>query len=67
MCTEIRKKVIFWVKHSIPEIFQRENFSGPVPTESLRTQDSENIVGLGDQASVLKLQRRKVRSEAKNR
>ena len=35
--TEIGEKVIFWVK--------RENFSGPVPTESLRTQDSENTVG----------------------
>ena len=23
--------------------FQRENFSGQVPTESLRTQDSENV------------------------
>ena len=33
--TEIGEKVIFWVK--------RENFSGPVPTESLRTQDSENV------------------------
>ena len=42
--TEIGEKVIFWVK--------RENFSGPVPTESLRTQDSENIVGFGDRAFV---------------
>ena len=27
---------------SVPENFQREHFSGQVPTESLRTQDSEN-------------------------
>ena len=31
------------VKCSIPENFQRENSSGQVPTESLRTQDSENV------------------------
>ena len=31
------------VKRSVPENFQRENFSGQVPTESLRTQDSENV------------------------
>ena len=55
VCTEIHKKVIFWVKRSIPENFQRENFSGQVPTESLRTQDSENIVSLGERASVSKL------------
>ena len=36
-----------FVKRSIPKNFQRENFSGLAPTESLRTQDSENIVGLG--------------------
>ena len=35
--------------------FQQEFFSGLVPTQSLRIQDSENIVGLGDQASVSKL------------
>ena len=28
------------------ENFQRENFSGLLPRESLRTQDSENVVGL---------------------
>ena len=39
----------------VPENFQREKFSGLLPTESLRTQDSENVVGLGDQASVSKL------------
>ena len=36
-------------------------------TEFLRTQDSENVVGLGDRASVSKLQWLKVRSKAKNR
>ena len=51
--TEIREKVIFGVKRSVHENFQRANFSGPVPTESLCTQDSENIVGLGDRASVI--------------
>ena len=30
-------------------------------TESLRTQDSENVVGLGDRASISKLQPLKVR------
>ena len=52
---EISEKWNFFVKHSVPENFQREIFSGPVPTESLRTQDPENIVGLGDPASVPKL------------
>ena len=31
-----------------PENFQRENLSELIPTESLRTQDSENVFGLGD-------------------
>ena len=44
--TEIGEKVNFVVKRSIPQSFQGQNFSGPVPTESLRTQDSEKIVGL---------------------
>ena len=35
--------MIFWVKHSVPENFQEENFSGMGPTESLRTQNSENV------------------------
>ena len=55
MCTEISEKVIFVVKLSVPQNFQLEIFSGPVPTESLRTQDSENVFGLGERASVLKL------------
>ena len=53
--TEISEKWNFFVNRSVPENFQRENFSGQVPTESLRTHDSENIVGLGDRASVSKL------------
>ena len=64
---EISEKWNFFVKRSVPENFGRENFSGQVPTESLRTQDSENVVGLGDQASLSKLQLLKVRSEAKKR
>ena len=40
---EISEKWNFFVKRSIPENFGRENFSGQVPTESLRTQDSENV------------------------
>ena len=43
------------VKRPVPENFQREIFSGSVPMESLRTQDSYNIIGLGDRASVSKL------------
>ena len=51
----MRKGTEILVKRSIPEHFQRENFLGPVPTESLRTHDSEYVIGFGDQASVLKL------------
>ena len=40
---EISEKRNFFVNRSLPENFQRENFSGQVPTESLRTQDSENV------------------------
>ena len=36
--TEIREKVIFWANRSIPEKFQQENFSGPVPMGSFCTQ-----------------------------
>ena len=35
---EISEKWNFFVNRSVPE-----NFSGQVPTESLRTQDSENV------------------------
>ena len=49
------QKVNFLVKSSVPKSFQRENFSGLVLTESFRTQDSENIVGVDDRASVSKL------------
>ena len=50
--TENHKKVIFLVKRSVPKYsVQGKFFSGLVPTETLRTQDSENIVGLGDRAS----------------
>ena len=40
---EISEKWNFFVKRSVPENFQWENFLGQVPTESLRTQDSENV------------------------
>ena len=40
---EISEKWNFFVKRSVPENFRRENFLGQVPTESLRTQDSENV------------------------
>ena len=40
---EISEKWNLFVKRSVPENFGRENFSGQVPTESLRTQDSENV------------------------
>ena len=56
------RKSDFLGNRSVPENFHGENFLGLVPTESLRTQDSENVVGLGDRASVSKLQRLKVRS-----
>ena len=39
----MRKGTEILVKRSIPEHFQRENFLGPVPTESLRTHDSEYV------------------------
>ena len=40
---KIREKRKFFVNRSVPENFQWENFLGQVPTESLRTQDSENV------------------------
>ena len=40
---EISEKWNFFVNRSVPENFQWENFLGQVPTESLRTQDSENV------------------------
>ena len=52
---EISETWNFLVNRSVTENFQRDFFSGRVPTESLRTQDSENIIGLGDRASVSKL------------
>ena len=45
----------FGVKRSAPKKFQRVDFLGLVPTESLPTQVSENIVGSGDRASSSKL------------
>ena len=59
---EISEKWNFFVKRSVPENFQREKFSGSVLMESLRTQDSENVVDFGDRASVSKLYRLKERS-----
>ena len=50
--TEISEKWKFFVNRSVPEHFQWENF---LPTESLCIQDSENVSGLGNRASVLKL------------
>ena len=38
---EISEKRNFFVNRPVPENFQWEIFSGQVPTESLRTQDSE--------------------------
>ena len=48
--TEIGEKVIFWVKRSVPENVQREIFLGLLPTESLCTKDSENVVDNGWQS-----------------
>ena len=47
--TEIGEKVILFCK-----TLRTRKFSGPVLTESVRTQDSENIVSLGDPATVSK-------------
>ena len=46
---EINEKQNFFVNRSVPEKFQQENFSGQVPPESLRTQDSENVYESGVQ------------------
>ena len=46
---EISEKRNFFVKRSVPENFRRENFSGQVPTKSLRTQNSENLYERGVQ------------------
>ena len=43
VAVEFREKGKFFVNRSVPENFQWENFLGQVPTESLRTQDSENV------------------------
>ena len=40
---KILEKWKFFVNRSVPKNFQWENFLGQVPTESLRTQDSENV------------------------
>ena len=45
--TEISEKRNFFVNRSVPENFQRGNFSGQVPTESLSTQDSEYLYERG--------------------
>ena len=50
LCTKIREKVIFWVKRSVPKKFHLENFLGLLPAESIRAQDSENVVGFGDRS-----------------
>ena len=47
--TEISEKRNFFVNRSVPENFSRENFSGQVLSESLRTQDSENLYERGVQ------------------
>ena len=46
---EISEKQNFFVNHSIPKIFQWGYFSGQVPTEPLRIQDSENLYERGVQ------------------
>ena len=45
----------FLVKRFEPENFQGENFLELGPTEFLRIQDSEYIVGLGDRPSVFEV------------
>ena len=64
MCKKTLEKVIFLVKHSVPPKFSTVKFSGASTTESLRTQDSKDIICLGDKASIWK--RLKVRIQAKN-
>ena len=56
---EISEKWNFFVNRSVPENFQREIFLGLVPTESLHTQDSDNVLALGDRASFSKSWRTK--------
>ena len=47
MDKEISEKRNFFVGRSAPENFQQENFPGQVLTESLHTQDSENLCERG--------------------
>ena len=54
VCSEICEKVNFLVKRYIHKKFPTGKISGPVLRETLRTQDSENIIGFGDLASVWK-------------
>ena len=44
---EISEKRNFFVNRCEPKNFQREKFSGQVPTESLRPQDLENLYEWG--------------------
>ena len=46
---EISEKRNFFVNRSVPENFQREIFLGQVATDSLHTQDSENLYERGVQ------------------
>ena len=50
--TEIGKKENFFGATLCTRKFTRRNFLGLASTEPLRTQDSENILALGDQASI---------------
>ena len=44
---EIRERTINFVNPSVPENYTTGNFLGQVPTESLRTQDSEYLYERG--------------------
>ena len=44
---ENREKQKIFVYRSVPENFQREKFSGQVPTKFLRTEDSEYVYERG--------------------
>ena len=53
-CTEMREKGFFFLGKTLrTRKFSKGKFFGA--TESLRTQDSENVVGLNDRATLSKL------------
>ena len=48
----VGKKIDFFGQTLHTRKFPKWIFSGPIPTESLRTQDPENIIVFGDRTTI---------------